>query len=665
MTDTQLITIMSFKKKCLILLTVLTILTLLTLAGTASAKPQMKFNVTVGGGGYQAAESITQSDNGMMIAGYRHSLWGDRDVWVAKLNENGNTQWTRTYGGRRDDSANSIIQLNDGYLLAGYTETLTAHNFWVAKITDSGSLEWSKSYERSNDDRAISAAETSNGYVIAGRTEGQQHTNTWVLSLHRNGSKRWSETYGEFANSPRSIITTQDGYVIAGYRKPEKTSPNLWLFKINNDGEEVWDRSTWSGHYEASDVIETDDGYALIGYTTRGNTDDFWFAKTDKEGEITDRKTYGTSEYEYGTSILEMPDNQYVLAGVRGFTDTDFWILGIDERTNKEWSSFVKAGTGGLLTDIISTDFGFAVAGYAGSDDDPLDARVVAFEFSDETKAELLNPDFQISPKEPSVGTEVVFNGSMREDGVIHLWRFGDGSTAAGRNTSHTYTFPGNYTVVHGVGTEDVSSTEKRTLQIKKNESFSEENQRTNESTTPEIEFTPQEPVVGEQVNFRVDRGNGSWSFGDGTTARGSTVTHQYQAPGTYRVQLTQNQTTVNTTIDVFRIESSRNIEINYRPENPVVEDKIVFNASSIPNANYTWRFGDGVTSHSQNTTHQYNESEEYTVHLTVNTTNRTMIGSVQITVEEEARLNEFDLIIGAVVLVMLGLFYTRFINPN
>jgi len=50
-----------------------------------------------------------------------------------------------------------------------------------------------------------------------------------------------------------------------------------------------------------------------------------------------------------------------------------------------------------------------------------------------------------------SVGSTIHFNGAGSEDpdGTIlsHIWDFGDGTTATGAETDHTYTEPGNYTV--------------------------------------------------------------------------------------------------------------------------------------------------------------------------------------------------------------------------
>ena len=56
-----------------------------------------------------------------MAAGYTRSFGtGSRDMWLIKLDSNGNPVWQKTYGGPESDEARSIKQTADGgYLVAG------------------------------------------------------------------------------------------------------------------------------------------------------------------------------------------------------------------------------------------------------------------------------------------------------------------------------------------------------------------------------------------------------------------------------------------------------------------------------------------------------------------------------------------------------------------
>jgi hypothetical protein len=91
---------------------------------------------------------IQTSDGGYAIAGYTYSFGaGKADVYVVKLDANGNLQWTKTIGGPKDDWGNSLIQTSDGgYAIAGYTTSFGAGKMdvYVVKLDANGNLQWTK-----------------------------------------------------------------------------------------------------------------------------------------------------------------------------------------------------------------------------------------------------------------------------------------------------------------------------------------------------------------------------------------------------------------------------------------------------------------------------------------------------------------------------------------
>ena len=142
------------------------------------------------------------------------------------------------------------------------------------------------------------------------------------------------------------------------------------------------------------------------------------------------------------------------------------------------------------------------------------------------------------------VGTPVTWDGSgsVDPDGTIisYQWNFGDWSAAAGQTVSHTYSQPGVYRIILTVYDDDESgSGDEAYVEIV-------ENDQTNQP--PVANAGPgQTADVGAQVTFN---GSGSydpdgtitsyqWSFGDGGSATGGTVSHTYSQPGTYQAVLT------------------------------------------------------------------------------------------------------------------------------
>jgi len=66
-----------------------------------------------------------------------------QDFWIIKLGENGNKEWEKTFDGDENDVAYSIIQTNDGgYAFAGWTKSKGTGNsdVWVIKLDENGNL---------------------------------------------------------------------------------------------------------------------------------------------------------------------------------------------------------------------------------------------------------------------------------------------------------------------------------------------------------------------------------------------------------------------------------------------------------------------------------------------------------------------------------------------
>ena len=234
---------------------------------------------TLGGSNLDLAQDVAVTpDGGYIVVGWTRSNDGDvsgnhgmDDVWVVKLDKDGNVIWKKTYGGSDEDYAFSIIATKDGgYIFAGWTRSNDGDvsnnhspmwwtDVWVVKIDKDGNIIWEKTYGGSDDDGASAIiAAPGGGYIVAGWTESndgdvsENHgkVDVWILKLDEDVNMIWQKTLGGSNDDiAYSIAATSDGgYIVVGdtgsndgdvsgwhegYTSYDNSpSPDFWIIKL-------------------------------------------------------------------------------------------------------------------------------------------------------------------------------------------------------------------------------------------------------------------------------------------------------------------------------------------------------------------------------------------------------------------------------------------------
>jgi hypothetical protein len=325
---------------------------------------------------------IQTSDGGYAIAGVTQSFGaGGLDAYVVKLDANGNLQWTKTIGRPESEGGNSLIQTSDGgYAIAGATNSFGAGytDVYVVKLDANGNLQWTKTIGGKKEDVGFSLIQTSDGgYAIAGATTsfGAGYADVYVIKLDANGNLQWAKTIGGPGDETgNSLIQTSDGgYAIAGFTSSFGAGGlDAYVVKLDANGNLQWTK-TIGGKKEdlGLSLIQTSDGgYAIAGatYSFGAGEADVYVVKLDANGNLLWTKTIGGPESDGGFSLIQTSDGGYAIAGATnpfGAEYTDIYVVKLDANGKPQWTKTIGAKNENLIkSSIIQTpDGSYVIAG--------------------------------------------------------------------------------------------------------------------------------------------------------------------------------------------------------------------------------------------------------------------------------------------------------------
>jgi len=138
----------------------------------------ISWSKTIGNADWDFGYGIERSaDSGFIIIGKTYSPSnGGSDVLIVKTDSLGNLAWEKNYGGAGDESANTIYKTKQGdYLVLGETNSYGAgdKDFYLLKINENGDTLWTKTYGTPAFDAGYSIDTTAAGnYFLFGTSEG-------------------------------------------------------------------------------------------------------------------------------------------------------------------------------------------------------------------------------------------------------------------------------------------------------------------------------------------------------------------------------------------------------------------------------------------------------------------------------------------------------------
>lgn len=212
-------------------------------------------------------------------------------------------------------------------------------------VSETPEQQWSRSY-LGNGGRAIQTCD--GGYAIVGMNASMlfypaSERAPILIKTDDSGAVQWRKTFQETGVAGvNSIVQTKDsGFALSGSSiAPPIISPvySGWLIKTDAQGDIQW-RKTFGPMESCYSIQTSDNGFVLVGTISNNvSSVDAVFVKIDSDGNILWDKTQtfnGDSPHVFPTDVVETDDGGYaVTGGWKGY----FWLMKTDSDGNLLWN---------------------------------------------------------------------------------------------------------------------------------------------------------------------------------------------------------------------------------------------------------------------------------------------------------------------------------------
>ncbi len=206
----------------------------------------MIWNKTYGSGSWAGGAFYVEetSDGGFVLAGLNY-----KGGWIIRTDSNGNKIWDSSFGGEGTDFLKCVHETGDGgFIAAGWTRSFGngLSDMWLIKLDKDGNMLWNKTYGGGSYDTCnFLEVDDDGGFVLVGSTasysrySGKSNDDLWVVKTDRYGNKVWGRILGGKDNDLGNYIQKTDdgGYIIVGTSRSYSSGGDrdIWLVKIMPD----------------------------------------------------------------------------------------------------------------------------------------------------------------------------------------------------------------------------------------------------------------------------------------------------------------------------------------------------------------------------------------------------------------------------------------------
>jgi len=349
--------------------------------------PDAVWAKTYGGISADGAHAVcATSDGGLLIVGYTFSTGaGNADILAIKTDSAGAIQWLTSQGGAGTEYGHACAEVADGYLITGYTTSTKQDaldkDVYLLKLDFDGDLLWSRTYGGPLTDVGTALCVLNDGYAICGFTEssGAGETDIYLLRTDFDGEEKWSKTFGgELTDMGSAVMADPNGGLVVGGTTNSVTgNSDYYLIKTDADGNQLWANPyyptgehghgfDWGSHACAA----PGGGWYAVGFSDCDDLMNAYVVKVDADGNQLWVKSFGGDFYDYGNAVCATPDGGVLMCGTskESFNDNYLYLVKLDADGNIAWEKKMGGpGTDWASGVCLTADGNCVIVGHTNS----------------------------------------------------------------------------------------------------------------------------------------------------------------------------------------------------------------------------------------------------------------------------------------------------------
>ncbi len=275
--------------------------------------------------------------------------------WVLRIDSVGDTLWTKniltpwyptTSGGLGNGICKSVFEAYDGtfYALSQVADTNISTCF-LAKLNANGDTIWTRQYDWGNGPGLYGMAPTLDSSIaIYGQKIDSMFpyvAHVLLMKLDLDGDTSWTKVYRivNAVTSPSSVVQTADSgfFLSGGVIYNSGTGVDYFVVRTDKYGDTLWTKTYGGvGCNDGGPGIQCSDGsYLLSGLTLcqGAGMQDLYLVKLDTSGNFVWDRTYGGASDDRANSILQTNDGGFIASGIScsfGFGNCDVYVVKTD-----------------------------------------------------------------------------------------------------------------------------------------------------------------------------------------------------------------------------------------------------------------------------------------------------------------------------------------------